>query len=245
MKLEMERFGLSPSKLLITAAMCAVGLLSLIFVRLFDNELYNYFYCLATVGFALLPLGLSVIFRWNMNVLFYTFFSLYTLGPLIGAVYKLYYVTDWWDDLLHAMAGTVFAVIGAYLAHSLNRGEKVSYLLSALFGVMVSVTIAVFWEFYEFSSDMLLHSDMQSDTVINIIGTKINRTDGGVDIFKDIRQTLVNGQSLGVEGFLDIGLIDTMTDLFVETVGAVLYLVYAVIDRGRHPLITRCARRQA
>ena len=78
---------------------------------------------------------------------------------------------------------------------------------------------------------------MQADTIINVINTKINRTDGIADVFNNITQTLVNGQSLGIEGYLDIGLIDTMHDMIIETVGALVFLIYVLFDKDRHPMI--------
>lgn len=242
MNLKLQNNGLSYPKVALTGALCLTGLLSMIYVAMTSGELFSYFYCLATVAFVALPLGLTVIFRWRMNFLFYAFFSAYTLGPLLGAVYNFYYYTTWWDDLLHIMAGTVFAVVGAYLATTLNKGNKTSYLMAAVFGVLVSISIAVVWEIYEYSSDVFLGSDMQADTIIDTVITKINRTDGGVDVFEGITATTVNGQSLGVQGYLDIGLIDTMTDMIVETLGALVYFIYAIIDRDRHPLITRFER---
>ena len=245
MKLKIQDNGLSVSKLTLTAIFCIFGLLSMIFVRFTTNATFSYFYCLATVPFALLPLVLTILLRWRLNFLFYTFFSVYTLGPILGAVYNFYYYTTWWDDLLHVMAGTVFAVVGAYLAVALNKNQKTPYLLSALFGVLFSMGVALVWEFFEFSSDVVLNSDMQADTIINTIITKVNRTDGSVQVIENITDTVVNGQSLGISGFLDIGLIDTMTDMFVETLGAILYFVYALIDRDRHPLISRFERVKA
>lgn len=237
MKLKLKERGLTAPYLILTGVLCLIGFLSIIYVAFTSNATFSYFYCLATVGFALLPPALMLVFRWKMNYLFYLFFSLYTLGPLLGAVYNFYYMTSWWDDLLHAMAGTVFAVVGAYLAIYLNKGQKLSYLLTGIFGVLFSIAIAVFWEFYEYASDMLLGSDMQSDTIINTLITKIGNSDGSVTVFEGITNTTVNGQSLGVNGYIDIGIIDTMTDMIVETLGALVYFVYALIDKDRHPLI--------
>ena len=242
MKSTLQRNGLSVPKLILTAAICLFGLLSIIYVRCTTNATFSYFYCLATVPFAILPLTLTLLFRWKHNFLFYAFFSAYTLGPILGAVYNVYYFTTWWDDMLHMMAGTVFAVVGAYFAVVLNKHQKTPPLLSALFGVLFSMGIALVWEFFEFSSDMLLSSDMQADTVISTLVTKVNRTDGSVQIFQNITDTAVNGESLGINGFLDIGLIDTMKDMLVETIGALLYFVYAIIDRDRHPLISHLPR---
>lgn len=93
MEAKLQRNGLSVAKLTLTAAICLFGLLSIIYVRFTTNATFSYFYCLATVPFALLPAALTLQFRWKFNFLFYLFFSLYTLGPLLGAVYNVYYVT--------------------------------------------------------------------------------------------------------------------------------------------------------
>ena len=172
-----------------------------------------------------------------MNLFFYLLFTFYTIGPLLGAVYNFYYYTSWWDILLHLLAGTVFAVVGAQLSYVLNRQNKTSYLFAAVFGVILSIAIAVVWEIFEYSSDVFLNSDMQADTVIDAIYTKINRTDGLADVYENITATQVNGQSMGINGYLDIGLIDTMHDMIIETAGALVFLVYVLIDRNRHPMI--------
>ena len=156
---------------------------------------------------------------------------------MLGAVYNFYYLTSWWDVLLHVLAGTVFAVVGAQLANVLNKNNNTSYVFAMLFGVLLSIVIAVLWEFFEYSCDVFFHSDMQADTILNTINTKINRTDGLTDVFSNITETLVNGQSLGINGYLDIGLVDTMHDMINETIGALIFPMYVLIDRNKHPMI--------
>ena len=191
MKEKLANLGLTKFKVIFTLILCLTCLLSTIYVALTSNELFSYFYCFSTCAFVLLPLGLSVIFRWKMNVFFYILFSFYTFGPLLGSVYNFYYFTSWWDDLLHLLAGTIFAIVGAQLANVLNKNNKTSYMLATVFGVLMSISIATFWEFYEYTSDMYLGSDMQADTIINIINTKINHTDGLVDTFVNILEYLM------------------------------------------------------
>ena len=237
MKEKLNSLGLSVFKVVLTSVLCLIGLLSTIYVALTTNELFSYFYCIATIPFVALPLIMTILFRWKMNLFFYILFSFYAFGPLLGAVYNFYYYTSWWDDLLHLLAGTVFAVVGAELAVLLNKNNKTSYMFAAVFGILLSIGIAVVWEFFEYSSDTFLHSDMQADTIINIINTKINRTDGIADVFNNITETYVNGQSLGINGYLDIGLIDTMRDMMLETFGALILLVYVIFDKNKHPMI--------
>lgn len=237
MKTKLESYGLSVPQAALTIACCLFSLASVFHVIARNGDLFEIFYCLATIPFVCIPALLCPIFKWRLNSVFYAVFSFYALGPLLGAVYHLYYVTGWWDDLLHILAGTLFAAIGVYLAHFLNRGNKTSCVLSALFGLCFSLGIAVAWELFEFSSDLLLGSDMQADTVIHSISTKIGRTDGTLTVFDRISDVSVNGRALGIGGYLDIGLIDTMCDMAVETFGALLFMIYALIDRDRHPVI--------
>lgn len=237
MKEKLNGMGLSPFKVALTSALCLSGLFSIIYVALTDNELYGYFYCVATFAFVALPLVMTLLFRWKMNLLFYILFTLYTFGPLLGGVYRLYYFIPWWDIFLHFLAGTIFAVVGARLAYVMNKNNNTSYIFAAVFGVLLSVGIAVAWEIFEYGCDTFLYSDMQSDTIITAINTKINRTDGIADRFTDIAETLVNGESLGVNGYLDIGLNDTMEDMIVETAGALFFFIYVLLDKNAHPMI--------
>lgn len=235
---KLNKYGLSMFKVIFTSLLCLISLLSIIYVANTTNELFSYFYCIAIFVFVALPLIMSVMFKWKMNLFFYLLFSFYAFGPLLGAVYNFYYYTSWWDILLHVLAGTVFAVVGAQLTTVLNRNNKTSYMFSAIFGVLLSIVIAVLWEFFEYSCDVFLNSDMQADTIITAINTKINRTDGIADVYQNITETLVNGQSLGIKGYLDIGLIDTMHDMINETLGALIFIVYVLFDRNKHPMIT-------
>ena len=53
---------------------------------------------------------------------------------------------------------------------------------------------------------------------------------------------MVNGQELGVGGYLDIGLIDTMQDLIVNFIGAFIFSVigfFYVKNRGKGKLAGR------
>ena len=111
--------------------------------------------------------------------------------------------------------------------------------MASIFGVLVSIVIAVLWEFFEYGCDTFFSSDMQADTIINVINTKVNRTDGITDVITNISDTVVNGQSLGIKGYLDIGLIDTMHDMRNETLGVLVFLVYVLFDKNRNPMIKK------
>ncbi|MPM76468.1 hypothetical protein SDC9_123466 [bioreactor metagenome] len=111
----------------------------------------------------------------------------------------------------------------------LNQSERFSFRLSPLFVAIVafcfSMTIGVVWEFFEFSMDIFFGMDMQKDTIIHTVRSVALDPTGKqkIVVIKDISEVVVNGQELGVGGYLDIGLIDTMKDLFVNFIGAVAF----------------------
>lgn len=89
------------------------------------------------------------------------------------------------------------------------------------------MTIGVVWEFFEFGMDQLAGFDMQKDTVIHVIRS-VTLDAAGHNVpyeISGITETVVNGQELGLGGYLDIGLIDTMQDLIVNFVGAFVFSV--------------------
>lgn len=136
-----------------------------------------------------------------------------------------------WDTLLHTTSGFLWAALGFSLADLLNRSERVKVQLSpfyiALMAFCFSMTVGVIWEFIEFAADRILLLDMQKDTVIHTISSvALDTTNSNTPVvIGGITDVSVNGQSLGLGGYLDIGLYDTMEDLFVNFVGAVVFSV--------------------
>ena len=126
------------------------------------------------------------------------------------------------------MNGFLCAAIGFSLVDMLNREERFSLELSPAFMAIVafcfSMTIGVLWEFFECSMDLFFLLDMQKDSVVNQISTVMLDPTGGntAVVIRDITDVIVvaGGEeiSLGLGGFLDIGLLDTMKDLFVNLI---------------------------
>jgi len=152
-------------------------------------------------------------------------------AEVLGEVNAFYVVVPHWDTMLHTLNGFLAAAVGFSMVVLLNDDERLTFDLSPIFLALVSfcfsMTIGVLWEFFEFGMDTFFHMDMQRDTVIHAIysasldATRSNK----VVAVPDIQDVLVNGVSLGLGGYLDIGLIDTMKDLFVNFIGAAVFSV--------------------
>ena len=163
-------------------------------------------------------------------------------AEVLGEVNAFYVVVPHWDTMLHTLNGFLAAAVGFSLVILLNDDERLTFDLSPLFLALVafcfSMTIGVLWEFFEFGMDLFFHTDMQRDTVIHAIhsatldATRSNK----VVTIPGIQDVIVNGESLGLGGYLDIGLIDTMKDLFVNFIGAVVFSVtgfFYAASKGR------------
>jgi len=190
------------------------------------------FYCALAYLLLYVPSWIQVKLRielppaLEMTVLCFIF-----AAEILGEVNAFYVVVPHWDTMLHTLNGFLAAAVGFSLVVLLNDDERLTFDLSPLFLALVafcfSMTIGVLWEFFEFGMDMFFHMDMQRDTVIHAIysasldATRSNK----VVAVPDIREVLINGESLGMGGYLDIGLIDTMKDLFVNFIGAVVFSV--------------------
>ena len=94
------------------------------------------------------------------------------------------------------------------------------------------MTIGILWEFAEFSIDKLLVKDMQKDRIVTRVSSvTLNPLGENIPIVVDnINKTIIYSdnntkQTVIENGYLDIGLIDTIKDLFVNFVGAVVFSI--------------------
>ena len=149
-------------------------------------------------------------------------------AEILGEIRQYYLMYDRWDDMLHTLNGFLCAAIGFSLIDILNRSERFHIKLSPLFVAMVSfcfsMTIGVLWEFFEYSMDLFFRMDMQKDTIITGISSVLLNPQGvNVPVTVPIESVVVNGEPWA--GYIDIGLKDTMSDLFVNFIGALVFSV--------------------
>ena len=197
----------------------------------FLNRNYeNVFLCLLTLLLLVLPGFLQMTFRIELpKVLEIIILVFIFSAEILGEINEFYLKFPYWDTVLHTMNGFLAAAIGFSLVDLLNRNKKVGMSLSPVFVAIVSLcfsmTIGVLWEFFEFGMDQLAGFDMQKDTVIQTIRSVALNTEGhNVTVnISGITETAVNGQVLPIDGYLDVGLFDTMEDLLVNFIGAVVF----------------------
>lgn len=149
-------------------------------------------------------------------------------AEILGEIREYYINIAYWDTMLHTLNGFIMAAIGFAMVDILNQNPKVRFDLSPKFVVFVafcfSMTVGVLWEFFEFGMDYFLKTDMQKDTFIQSISSVLLNPDGTNNTVKfHIDSVVVNGETW--PGYVDIGLIDTMKDLMVNCIGAIVFSV--------------------
>ena len=157
-------------------------------------------------------------------------------AEILGEIQEYYVIIPFWDDILHTLNGFLFAAVGFSLVNILNRNKRVMLALSpfymAVMAFCFSMTIGVLWEFFEWGVDTFMAKDMQKDTVLQAIHSVTLHPEGrNIPVhIRDIADVILvhtdgTQTALGVGGYLDIGLIDTMSDLLVNFIGAVVFSI--------------------
>lgn len=163
-------------------------------------------------------------------------------AEILGELQNYYHQFPHWDVMLHTVNGFLCAAVGFSLVDILCRNKQDKFRLSPLYMAIVafcfSMTVGVLWEFFEYGMDCIFHTDMQKDTVIHALhSVALDPTATNTVVSLDgVRSVTVNGVDLGHGGYIDIGLIDTMNDLLVNFVGAVVFSVigfFYIKQRGR------------
>lgn len=199
-------------------------------LQFFNGNYENVFLCILTLVLLIVPSFLQVNLKIELPtgleiVILFFIFAAEILGE-IGAYYIKYPI---WDTILHTVNGFLMAAIGFSLVDILDRNERFKFELSPFFMALVafcfSMTIGVIWEFFECGMDLFFGLDMQKDTVITAFSSVMLDPAGANHPIRlsGITDVVVNGKSLGLGGYLDIGLLDTMKDLFVNFIGAVVF----------------------
>ena len=92
--------------------------------------------------------------------------------------------------------------------------------------ICLACTAGVLWEFVEFAADRLLYTDMQRDTILSAIAAR------GIEHGKKIDEIHMQINENAFDGYLDIGLHDTMTDQIAAMAGSIVFaVIYARYDR--------------
>ena len=190
--------------------------------QLFNRNFENVFLCVLTLLLFVMPSLLEKKLDIDLpNTLEIIILLFIYAAEILGEIGAYYVTFPYWDTVLHTLNGFLCAAIGFSLLDILNRHNRARFHLSPLYLAIVafcfSMTVGVVWEFFECTMDQFFFLDMQKDTVVHSIGTILLDPTGGnhpvalhniVDVI--VVQADGSQTALGLGGYLDIGLLDTM-----------------------------------
>ena len=212
-----------------------------------NGNFENVFFCVLSLVLFVMPTILERQLKIDLPSVLEIVILLFIFSAwILGEVQTYYTIFPYWDTMLHTLNGFLCAAIGFSLVDLLNRHERISLSMSPAFMAIVafcfSMTVGVLWEFFECALDQIFYGDMQKDTIVHAISSVMLDPTGGQrpQIIRGITDVIVvteEGQiPLGLGGYLDIGLLDTMEDLLVNFIGAVTFSIvgyFYVKNRGK------------
>ena len=225
-----------------------VAVIAMMVAQFFNGNYENVFLCGLTLILFTMPALIERRLRVDLPDTLEIIILLFIFAAEILGEIRAYYVKfEHWDTMLHTMNGFLCAAIGFSLVDLLNRQKKESLRLSPFYMAVTafcfSMTIGVLWEFAEFTMDQLFLMDTQKDTVIHAFSTvMLDPTNQNVAVpVRDIADVIIvhsdgTQQALGLGGYVDVGIHDTIEDLFVNSIGAVVFSAvgyFYVKSRGK------------
>ena len=223
------------------------AVIAVMIAQFFNRNFENVFLCMLTLVLFVLPTllehRLSIDLPDTLEIIILLFIF---AAEILGEIQAFYTTYKGWDTVLHTLNGFLCAAIGFSLVDLCDRTERFSLSLSPVFMAIVafcfSMTIGVLWEFFECFMDQLFLFDMQKDMIVHEIAsvTLDPANSNQVVTIRGVTDVIVvaNGEevSLGLGGYLDVGLLDTMKDLWVNFIGAAVFSTigyFYVKSRGK------------
>ncbi|QIK58016.1 DUF2238 domain-containing protein [Erysipelothrix sp. HDW6A] len=146
----------------------AILIVALFGINLINSLLYSKFVPLSNIKFVIgiLLIIVPLVFRSsllkrlsNTSITLYFLFIFFTL--YLGETYGFYYKWDHFDSMLHIYSGGLLTLVSYEILLPVYSKSKVSERLLLLTSTTVSMTLGVFWEFYEYIFDGLMNLNMQ------------------------------------------------------------------------------------
>lgn len=220
------------SKVLLLLYILLVLISIIVFItELISNKINNLYPNIVFIITLSIPIVLKKLFKLSISKYIEISFILFSfLALVLGEGLDFYEKYKIYDIIMHIICGFISASIGYALLILINKKKKETKSLLIIFSLCFSMTIGIFWEFIEYSLDNVLWMNTQKQTIIHDIKSLH---------IKDIDKTIIhydNNKIKKINGYIDIGLNDTINDLFVNLIGAISFILYYYIMDKNKPV---------
>lgn len=185
---------------------------------------------LQSIGGMMIPLAFPIVeklFRLRLNtparigVLLFAF-----AGIILGETFEFYYNVANWDKILHGLSGVGITLFAYSLCASWIKDKediKNKTAITIIFALLASCSIAMIWELYEHTIDMIAGTNMQKIMPENFLfngGDTHAVLNGSVEEIASFYQN--------PEGY-SYALQDTMGDMTIALIGSILFIAISQI----------------
>ena len=208
------------------------------FVEAIHGNIINVLLCVAALILYTIPTFVQETLKFEFPNTFETIIYFFIFSSVVlGEINKFYIMIPHWDTILHLLSGFLCAGFGFSLFELCNK-KKTSKDVTLIFTVIVSfcfsMTVGVLWEVVEYAADNVLRVDMQKGTIVrDIASIELNPVKDNSSLKVDnIVETDIktsDGKEFIVNGYLDIGLNDTMKDLIIDMCGSIIFCIFGII----------------
>jgi hypothetical protein len=210
-----------------------------------DFDLRNLFMSLGFMLFVLAVFIVEYLLKFRAGSIFISAIYFLAYTSILGSCFNFYTIMPFLDLIQHCLSGVIFACLGVTLANVFfgNKNTHKRFFGCLLFGVFFSLAIATLWEIFEYGVNTILGFDMMEDAFVTQINSYLLAgTHNSAVHLDNITQTVVhygNGKTYAFSGYLDLGLIDTLGDMMICTIGAIVFAIVSIISHFKLPSINR------
>jgi len=151
-----------------------------IFYLLFGNYgsgLYKKLIIISIIPVLIIPALLNKFSKFKINPeieLVYLIFIFF--GHFLGSVLDFYSNVAFYDKVIHGLSGIMTSILAIIILVKSKCYDKNPLWVNILFIICVTLSIAAFWEFFEFTNDNIFNKDAQKvaktgvdDTMMDMI----------------------------------------------------------------------------
>ncbi len=168
-------------------------------------------------------------------------------GAQLGPCYDFYIKYPLFDDFLHMLSGYLFCCLGFMISKRIIRDNRIH--VHIFIGVLFSLTIALLWEMVEFGGTTIFGIDMQEDSIIHTIRSfYLANSHNDIVVIDEIFETIIKygeDKEIVINGYLDLGVFDTLTDMFVCLIGTLICLINLIFDNNNKVKKIICSKTYA
>ena len=207
--------------------------------ELINGDYVNAMFCILSLILFLLPSIIEKKFKIDFPSILESIIYIFIFAAeILGEINNFYGNVPYWDIALHTTSGFLLGSIGFSLIYLLNEKTtsiKLSPIFVALVSFCFSMTVGIVWEMFEYGMDVVFKTDMQKDEYVEVIRTVDldPEFDNNVVTVDGIEYTIAydkkGNELVKFDGYLDIGLHDTMLDLIVNFIGALIFSIFGYL----------------